>query len=163
MTPVVPVPFSVEKIKNFMTTGKAELGPGRRKHEGVSLEGIVDNLAAETSHPGFVELATAKETKAGKDKERAVTPAGLKSALESFAVGGTIKLMSFRGTDGTGGCAAVGLVVGDTILSVVGLTSNTIGDQADSFEKVVTEVDQINQVAYGNLASETFMALVSVP
>lgn len=68
------------------------------------------------------------------------------------------KLMTFAGHNLAGACAAVGLKVGDVIVSVAGLT--TVGNAATLFETTVTVADQIQQSSATDLHASNYLALV---
>jgi len=73
--------------------------------------------------------------------------AQLEAAAENFK--------EFQGVDGAGACVLMGASVGDTVSSVVGLVGVT-GDQAGSFETVITVEDEIQQTATGDLSSNWY-------
>jgi len=71
-----------------------------------------------------------------------------------------LKLMSFDGRNGAGACTATGLAIGDKVMSVVGLTDDVSGNQADKFEATITVADQIQQSSATDLSTKDYLALV---
>jgi len=86
-----------------------------------------------------------------EDKLLTWAPVGIKSGL---------KLMSFDGRNGAGACTATGLAIGDKVMSVVGLTDDVSGNQADKFEATITVADQIQQSSATDLSTKDYLALV---
>jgi len=79
---------------------------------------------------------------------------GLTSALvqlEALAA----SYIEFEGLTSAGGCDLPGANVGDTVASVTGLIGLS-GNQASSFESVITVEDQIQQITSANLDNKWF-------
>jgi hypothetical protein len=81
---------------------------------------------------------------------------GLTSALVQLEALAS-EYMEFEGLMGAGPCILIGANVGDTVLSVVGLVGIS-GNQASSFESVISVQDQIQQVSTANLDNKWFRA-----
>ena len=118
----------------------------------IVVNGINQNAISSTL--GVVRLAIDAEALAGLDQTSAVTPVGLGAVLQG------LKLISFDGRDGAGVCTAAGVVVGDKVLYVVGLTEGALGNATASFEATVTVVDQVQQSAAGNLSANNYLAVL---
>jgi hypothetical protein len=155
----VAVAASTTVAGNVELATSAEAITGTDEARAVTPKALADAAtthvsAATVEAAGKVELATDAETLAGTDTGRAVTPSNLASVISQ------VEIISFQGVGATGPCVAVGLNVGDDILSVTGGQAGVVGDQGANFEGVVTVDDQIQQTSNDNLAANTYLALV---
>jgi hypothetical protein len=142
------------KILAYFKTGSTNTA-GKITSQMVSMNELLAYLPATAAHPGLVELATHAEALAGSDTARALTAAALAATrAKTFQI-------SFSGRNGAGACTAVGLAVGDIILSISGLTD--MGIASANFEATVTVADQIQQTAAGDLSTKNFLALAYRP
>lgn len=113
------------------------------------------NAAASATASGIVELATNAEAKTGTDTTRAVTAANVRGVLTG------IKMISFAGRNGAGAISAVGAVVGDKVIDVVGIETAHLGKVNTLFEATITVNDQIQQTSASDLSvSKNYMALL---
>src|SRR5512139_4124178 len=108
--------------------------------------------AASATVAGKVELATSAETIAVTDQTRAVTPYCLGAALAM------LKIISFTGRSGSGAIAVNGVVPGDVVYAVAGLTDMGVANAF--FEGAITVDDQIQQVSASNLSAKNYMAFL---
>ena len=70
-------------------------------------------------------------------------------------------LASGSGRNGAGACTVVAAVVGDAILSVIGVSgAEGANDKTASFETVVTINGQVQQTDAADLSTSSFMFLV---
>lgn len=153
------VDLSISQILNFFKNGST--GTEVKQKASISVQEMLDYLAAATNHPGLIELATTGESETGTDAARAVTPAGAKAAVATH-VQASIVPMTFDGKDGAGACTATGLAVDDVVIAVVGIIGE-LGDVASKFESVITVADQIQQSSATNLSGNDYLAIVYSP
>ena len=78
--------------------------------------------------------------------------------LEALA----LSYREFLGRNGAGGCVMPGVTIGDSVTSVIGLIGLS-GDQASSFETVITVDDQIQQISGSDLSTKWFRAFMVTP
>lgn len=122
--------------------------------------------AASTTAAGKVELATSAETTTGTDTARAVTPAGLKAALDPAyedisASGNSTTAMSGKTVRSTGGSATTLTIVADTITRSTAIVQTGAGTLTIAAGAGVT----VNPQPGGTLVSagqHALMALVPV-
>ena len=79
---------------------------------------------------------------------------GLTSALVQLEAKAA-SYMEFEGLTSVGGCTLTGANVGDTVVSVTGLVGVS-GNQASSFESVISVQDEIKQITSANLDGKFF-------
>lgn len=73
----------------------------------------------------------------------------------------SIKLASFVGKDGAGACTATGVVVGQYVLAVAGLTSGSEAvDDSAKFETQVSVDDQIQQLVTNDYQLVSYLAIL---
>jgi len=78
--------------------------------------------------------------------------------LEAIA----LQYKSFPGRTGAGPCTQIGVRVGDTVISLIGLIGAT-GDQHTAFETVITVDDEIQQISTSNLSANWYRARLVSP
>lgn len=123
----------------------AETITGTDAVRAVTPAGLQAKVASATAK-GIVELAIDAEAKAGSDTARAVTAANVRAVLTG------VKTISFPGHNGAGACSAVGAVIGDKVIDVVGLSVGHLGRVGTLFESTITVADQIQQTSASDLS-----------
>jgi hypothetical protein len=73
-----------------------------------------------------------------------------------------LRYREFFGRNGAGEINLPGVYAGDTVSSVVGLIGAT-GDQKSSFETVISETGEIQQVSTSDLSAKMFRAFFTPP
>jgi hypothetical protein len=134
----------------------------------------VENMytAAAEGQEGVVAIATAAETYTGTDDSLAVSPKGYKTAFSSdftlnFGTAFTAKALNLNPISFAGGnttnatCDAVGVVPGDKIIGVAGITQ--AGAYDAWFQSTVTVTSQIKQIVGTNATASMFLAFTYRP
>jgi len=126
----------------------------------------VENLYTEAAEgqEGVVAIATAAETYTGTDDTLAVSPKGYKTALGTDFTAKALNLnpISFAGGNTTNATsAAVGVLPGDKIIGVAGIT--VAGAYDAWFESTVSVTSQIKQIVGTNATASVFMAFTYRP
>jgi hypothetical protein len=70
------------------------------------------------------------------------------------------QFLEFQGMKGTGACTLMSACVGDTVSTLVGLIGVT-GNQASSFETVISVADQIQQISTSDLSANWYRATLT--
>jgi hypothetical protein len=84
---------------------------------------------------------------------------GLMAALVQLeALAG--QFLEFQGMKGTGACTLMSACVGDTVSALIGLIGIT-GNQASSFEAVISVADQIQQISTSDLSANWYRATLT--
>jgi len=142
----------------------------------VQLLPLVDSyLKQATGHDWAADTSIRSEAKAAAQmllvqwyENPAMTASGLTSlnfGLQAVLVQLEALALSYReflGRNGAGGCVMPGVTIGDSVTSVIGLIGLS-GDQASSFETVITVDDQIQQISGSDLSTKWFRAFMVTP